>query len=253
MKIRQLSFFVSTEANKPPGCVNWLKMVDSPPEHLLIVRNTFQRRDLETPASLKIERFGEKTLPADITCEALVGALDTAGMFVYGASMMFSVWAWGFQKHINQLPLFDQEKSNKAGGDPHIRYYHSYWALEPDEALVIEAKPPACHTWNFQLNNHWMESLDYRYYKIHVNKGTACYRASGEVCVIVAHEDPQIPDTNWITTASHSRGTMCWRWIHPRASDGTELMVEGLPAPIPRVVKLAAYRASTDRGSAKVA
>lgn len=239
-----IEFFVSTKSNKPEGCVNWLQMVDSPLEHLLIVRNTFERRDLETAASLKIERVGESTRPQDITCEALTGALDTAGIFVYGASMMFTLWARGFKKRVNELPLFDQQRSNKAGGDPHIRYYHSYWALKPDEALVIEAEPPQCHTWNFQLNNHWMESLDYRYYNIHVNKGTARYRADGSVCVIVAHEDPEIPDSNWITTASHENGTMCWRWIHPRAADGTELMVEGLPAPRPHVVKLAAYRSS---------
>jgi hypothetical protein len=35
---------------------------------------------------------------------------------------------------------------------------------------VIESKVPPCRTWNFQLNNYWMESLDYRYHTIHVNK-----------------------------------------------------------------------------------
>jgi hypothetical protein len=241
-----IELFVSTEANKPPGCVNWLKMVESPAEHLLIVRNTFERRDLETAATLKIERFGEVTRPQNVTCEGLTNALDTAGMFVSGVSLMFTFWAWGFQKHVNELPLFDQEKSNKAGGDPHIRYYHSYWSLKPDEALVIDAEPPACHTWNFQLNNHWMESLDYRYYNVHVNKGTARYRPGGGVCVIVAHEDPKIPEANWINTASHLEGTMTWRWIHPRTADGTELMVDGLPAPRPRVVKLADYKRCVD-------
>ena len=105
---------------------------------------------------------------------------------------MFSLWAKDFKKHVNQLPLFDQEKSNKAGGDPNIRYYHSYWSLGPDEALVIEATPPACEAWNFQLNNHWMESLDYRYYNIHINGYLATYRADGSVCVVVAHRQPQV-------------------------------------------------------------
>ena len=42
---------------------------------------------------------------------------------------MFAKWAHGFQGHCNALPLFDQQKSNDAGGDPNIRYYHSYWRL----------------------------------------------------------------------------------------------------------------------------
>ena len=41
---------------------------------------------------------------------------------------------------------------------------------------MIEAdKIPECQTWNFQLDNWWMESLDYRYHTIHLNKHTASY------------------------------------------------------------------------------
>ena len=64
-------------------------------------------------------------------------------------------------------------------GDPNICYYHSYWKLAPDEALVIEVTPPECESWNFQLDNHWMESLDYRYFTpSRVNKHTA--RSTGQ-------------------------------------------------------------------------
>ena len=49
-----------------------------------------------------------------------------------------------------------------AGGDPNIRYYHSYWKLSAGEVLRIRVRPPPCRCWNCQLNNHWMESLDYR-------------------------------------------------------------------------------------------
>jgi len=104
------------------------------------------------------------------------------------------------------------------GGDPNICYYHSYWSLGPEEALVIEATPPECESWNFQLDNHWMESLDYRHHTIHVNKHTARYEPDGSVRVVVAHHDPGVP--NWIDTVGHSQGTMCWRWIraaeHPQ-------------------------------------
>ncbi len=58
---------------------------------------------------------------------------------------------------------------------------------KPDEALVIQVKPPDCDTWNFQLNNYWMESLDYRYFNICINKGNAQYNEDGSVEVIVTH------------------------------------------------------------------
>jgi hypothetical protein len=142
----------------------------------------------------------------------------TTSNLVAGVSMMFAGWAKNFKKHTNQLPMMDPEKSNAAGGDPKITYYHSYWELRPDEALVIEVTPPECEHWNFQLNNHWMESLDYRYFTIHINKYTARYREDGSVRVVVAQQDPGCD--NWINTVGHTCGTMCWRWIkakeHPQ-------------------------------------
>src|SRR5690606_19750479 len=141
-----------------------------------------------------------------------------------------------FQAHSNELPLFDPARSDRAGGDPNIRYYHSHWALAPDEALVIESEIPECEHWNFQLNNYWMESLDYRYHPIHVNKHSAALRADGSVRIIVAHEDPRAgPDDplNWIRTLGHDSGTMCFRWVRANAH----------PQPRTRVVKLAALQA----------
>jgi len=46
------------------------------------------------------------------------------------------------------------------------------------------------------------------------------------VQVVVAHRDPGVD--NWISTAGHDRGTMCWRWV--RADDH--------PQPQTRVVPL---------------
>jgi hypothetical protein len=150
-------------------------------------------------------------------------------MFIAGAPLLFTRWAKGFQKHANQLPLFDPKVSNAAGGDASIIYYHSYWKLAEDEALLIRVKPPECESWNFQLNNYWMESLDYRYFTICVSKGNAITEIDGSVQVVVSHRDPGVP--NWINTCGHFEGTMCWRWYR---------LAEGVNPPQPRceVVKL---------------
>ncbi len=152
--------------------------------------------------------------------------MTAAAGLVVGCATLFSGWAQGFQKHTNELPKFDDSVSMGAGGDPNICYYHSYWRLGREEALVIEVTPPECRSWNFQLDNHWMESLDYRYHRISVNKHTASYRDDGSVRLVIAHEDPGV--ANWIETAGHQQGTMCFRWI--RADEH--------PQPRTRVVKL---------------
>jgi len=217
------NFTIHLSCEHKPG--NWLRM--TPGTTALIVRQTFADRETEIPADLTIERIGGDGKPTPLTPEALDAGFTQAKGLVVSCAALFSSWAHGFQKHTNELPKFDDSVSMGAGGDPNICYYHSYWSLGPEEALVIEATPPECDAWNFQLDNHWMESLDYRYHKIHVNKHTAVYADDGSVRIVVAHRDPGVP--NWIDTAGHSQGTMCFRWI--RAAEH--------PQPRCRVVKLA--------------
>ena len=196
-------------SSRPHGG-NWLPM--EPDTGLLIVRQTFLDSKNEVPARLEIERLGDGGRPGPLTAEQVDRGLTRAANLVAGVSFFFARWANSFQEHTNELPLFDPEKSTAAGGDPDIAYYHSYWRVEPHEALVIDLRPPRCSYWNFQLNNHWMESLDYRYYRIHVNKHTATCGDDGSVRIVVAHRDPGLP--NWLDTCGHSFGTMCLRWVH---------------------------------------
>ena len=200
---------------REPRGENWLKIEED--TSLLIVRQTFSDRFTEEPARLEIRNLSGVEKPGPLTTRQVDEGLKTASMFVGGAGLLFARWANDFKKHVNQLPLFDPEKSNAAGGDESIIYYHSYWQLEEDEALVIEVQPPDCDAWNFQLNNYWMESLDYRYHNISINKHTATCESDGSIRLVVSHRDPGLP--NWIETAHHSEGTMCWRWyrIHKGA------------------------------------
>ena len=196
-------------------------------------RQTFGRREAERAAELKIECISGRGVPAPLTAAALDQALHSSGLLVAGASAMFAQWAKGFQAHTNELPLFDQQRSNKAGGDPNIRYFHSYWALTADQALRIRFQPPRCRCWNFQLNNHWMESLDYRYHPVHTNNELArADDGSAETfTIVVAHADPNAAGRfvgNWVSTVGHECGTMCFRWVAPRLADGA-------PLPHPRI------------------
>lgn len=210
--------------SRQPQAGAWLKLPDGP--GLLIVRQTFLDRASEVIAELNIRRVGQPLPPKALTPSDLQTGLRSAGTLVAGASLLFAKWANDFQKKPNQLPQFDPEVSLKAGGDPNIAYYHGFWRLENDQALVIDAMPPACEYWNFQLNNYWMESLDYRFERIHLNKHSAVYNADGSITVVVAAQDPG--HANWLSTAGHQQGTMCWRWVKAKAH----------PQPQTRVVAL---------------
>lgn len=194
--------------SREPRGKNWLKMEED--TSLLIVRQTFADRDNEEAAEMHIENLDGEACRQVLETRQVDEGLKTASLFVGGSSLLFARWARGFRKHVNQLPQFDPEISNRAGGDESIIYYHSYWLLEKDQALLIEVEPPACDTWNFQLNNFWMESLDYRHHRVCINRSSASYEPDGSLKVVVSHQDPGHP--NWIETAGHREGTMCWRW-----------------------------------------
>ena len=91
---------------------------------------------------------------------------------------------------------------------------------------MIDLTPPPCDFWNFQLGNYWLESLEYRYFPVHLNKLTAEYNDDGSVTVVVSKADPGVK--NWMNTCGRNQGTMCVRWI--RAEYHTQ--------PATRVVRL---------------
>lgn len=212
---------------------NWLPMRED--SESLIVRQTFGDRSKETAATYSIECIsarGDDSLdPA-----AFAGQLLRSAGFVKNTADMFAQWMDRYSAHINKLPADDQARCQRAGGDAAIHYLQSYWKLAPDEALLVHARDvPNCKTWNFQLSNYWMESLDYRYHRISVNKHTAAYNSDGSVTVVVAHTDPGAGFPNWLTTTGHDQGGMLWRWVeaetHPpvecRVVKFAELQAEG--------------------------
>jgi hypothetical protein len=152
------TFEIVVSVDEQPG--NWLPMRED--SRTLVVRQTFLDRTNEKRAELSIERTDGPNQPRYTTPRAIDRGLVASGRFVVGCARLFNQWAASMRSHTNELPKFDQKIADAAGGDPNICYYHSYWRLAPDEALVIEVTPPECDYWNFQLNNHWMESRDYR-------------------------------------------------------------------------------------------
>ena len=87
--------------------------------------------------------------------------------------------------------------------------------------------PPDCTYWNIQIDNWWMESFDYRFRQITVNKHSARLEPDGSVRIIAAARDPGFG--NWLDTSGHNVGTALLRWAG--ASEH--------PLPVTRLVKLA--------------
>ncbi|HXC49824.1 MAG TPA: DUF1214 domain-containing protein [Candidatus Limnocylindrales bacterium] len=211
-------------ARPHPG--NWIRL--EPDSSMLIVRQNFLDRSTETIADLKLERIGADGPPSPLTSERLVAGLRGAGSYVAGTARLFADWARAFRTRPNRMLALDPKVTGGAHGDPNIFFYMGWWQLAPNEALVIEATPPECEYWNFQLNNVWMESLDYRYLPVSTNKHTTRYRSDGSFRIVISAENRGF--ANWMDTGSHQRGTMGLRWIkakdHPQPSARVALLSE---------------------------
>ncbi len=205
------SFEIAVSTRRQPG--NWLRL--EPHSSSIVVRQTFEDREKEEPASYRIECL-DPDASDTLRAEAIEPALQRAAGFVKGTANLFVDWMELFQAHTNRLPPNEQEMCQRVGGDANIYYHNSHWRLGPDEALVIEVTPPDCTAWNLQVGNYWMESLDYRYHRVHVNKHTASYEPDGSVRIVLSHRDPGPGWPNRLETCDHEQGAMLFRYVGAR-------------------------------------
>ena len=217
------SFEIIASQKEHPG--NWLRM--APDTKQILVRQTFLDRSREQPVELEIECLDHEGPPPPLDPARVPGLLLGSALYAVGCASWFHDWVSDFRNHApaNRFHLPPLEKHLQMGGDPNIRMWLGFWELAPDEALLIEVTPPRCDYWNLQLGNIWAESLDYQFRTTHVNSGQAVLEDDGSVRIVVAHEDPGLP--NWLDTAGHHHGTMGVRWVRADAH----------PEPACRVVK----------------
>ena len=203
---------------------NWLAVSED--SESLLIRQTFRHRDQETPAEITIERLDRHAAPEPLELMTAIAHFEKATAFYRNTTRMFADWSQKISQHPNTLPLWDQAFCQMVGGDPNILYYHGHFKLNNEEAMVITLPSvPACQTWNIQVDNYWMESLDYRYHRVCLNQAQASVNDNGSVTLVLTSTDPGC--TNWISTAGHSEGTLCFRWVG--AEDSVDPQVTVIP------------------------
>ena len=205
------TFEILMSATKKPG--NWLLMTGESTN--IVVRQTFGDRSKEKRARLEIECLNPERANNNLDPEALEAQLGGALTFLESTVGLGLMWTKMYKDTtLNELPSHDQPMLHAAGGDPTINYYQSHWELAPDEALAVTIEGmPECATWNLQLSNFWMESLEFRFFDISVNKFTARYQDDGSIKILIAHEDPGPEHPNWLNTLGHSEGGMLGRIV----------------------------------------
>jgi hypothetical protein len=93
------------------------------------------------------------------------------------------------------------------------------YVLQPDQALVMTGRLPACSFANVVLWNRWMASYEYRFgRRISLNRKQMKLEPDGSYRIVIAHRDPGVP--NWLDTEGRPSGTVFWRFQMPREAPG---------------------------------
>ena len=216
------SFVITLSRHEHPG--NWIKL--SPGLNRVGIRQFFGNWDTEEPMRISIERVGLEGPPAPPTPEKIVEGLRKAADWLIEDSAYWAKWIDYYSDRPNQfVPGVPEWQPSEVLALARLLHF-CQWRIQPDEALVIDVRPPECTYWNFELGNCWMNSVDYRYRLSSLNSKQAAIERDGTVYVVVSHVDPGIP--NWLDTGGHTLGLINQRWVESDAS----------PKPGARLVKL---------------
>jgi hypothetical protein len=200
--------FTVTVSKQRPAKGDWLPLADN--SIAVLARAIFMNRGAETAPAMTIHRDGDASPPKPIAAAQLLAWLGAVAGMTRAMTQRMNQLTSIFRERgwINQLA---EDAALWAAGDPGSRYLQGYWEIGPDQALIIEFHEPRCRFWNFQVNNIWMESLDYRFEQIHVNKSNVHRTNDRRVRLVIAGRNPGVP--NWLSTSGHVHGTMVSRWI----------------------------------------
>lgn len=111
---------------------------------------------------------------------------------------------------INRVEFIDW---GAAGGfDPKIQtYYEGLFDIAEDEALILETPiPEVARYWSVLLADPLFGTLDWMNCQSSLNGFQARLDADGKCRVVIAREDPGVP--NWLDTAGYSKGVIQVRW-----------------------------------------
>lgn len=218
---------------------NWIPMPRG--THHVSVRETCYDKARTRACVLRLERVGAPLPPPRAEPEEIAAKLELASQFLL-FTVRTAVAAWAMlsrgtpnvirgasgRQHVSA-----RKDEVSAHSDTDMVYMGGHWRLEPGQALVITMKPPPTDFvyWGLVLVNPWLESYDYRHTTTHWNNRRAKRNADGTWTLVVAPEDPGVP--NWLDTGGRLEGSLTLRWV---------LAGENPPAPDCAVVPLASLR-----------
>ena len=189
---------------------NWLPT--TPGSRKLFIREAFDAW-FETPTFLTIERLGMDAPRPVPSAERMIEAFAWAGDFVAGVMRDWPEHSWRTSggvvdpEQTNRFPA-DKNANDAADAKRGRMAAHMVWALEPDEALVVEMDQHDGF-WMFNMGNVFVGSMDFLHRCVSYTPARTQVGTDGVVRFVMAHDDPGVH--NWLDTQGFSNGNLTYR------------------------------------------
>lgn len=205
---------------------NWLPLAAD--ASMLTIRQFFYDWDAETRAELEIRRLGARRAPEAPDAAELARRLDTVASITQATADFGPKRATLGRAHMANAFAPPASAANQLGINRNV-YSGGHFVLGPDEALIVEVRPPPrCRYWGIQLGSFWMEPIDFANHQSSLNGRQAVLDPDGVFRAVVSAKDPGVP--NWLDTAGHREGAMLIRWLECDAGPRPETKKVGFDA-----------------------
>lgn len=206
-----------------PQAGDWMPLAD---DHTnLSIRVYFADWENDADGVFHLVKVGNEGLSPQILTEELIAQrLGNAASWIEGSLIGWNRW---------MKAALIANKVNEAngvravgGGSSNLLYGGIPFDLDPDEAMVIEVAPPTAAYWSFQIYTHaWFDAGDYADRTTSINMEQARISPDGKVWLVLAHEDPGVP--NWLDAEGRKQAIITHRWM--KAEGEPELRAQVVP------------------------
>lgn len=216
---------------------NWLALRED--AGFVLVRQYFNDWEAERPADLLIERVGAAYPIPPLRSDRMADRLELLETWLARGGALWERMSRSFLGlEPNTLLVHLPENAGEHTGMAGQAYGIGNFRCEPDEAVIVELTPPACHHWSVSLANYYWQSIDYATRQTSLNGHQAVLDADGVFRAVIAHEDPRV--ANWLDTGGHTEGSIAARFLRAESAPKPSLRAvsrASLDAEIPAATK----------------
>jgi hypothetical protein len=218
-------FEIVLSATKPATpAPNWVEL--HPDATQVLIRQYLCDWENEVPAEFEIiDVESEGTAPLPLEPQGVAHQLDDAAEWIETSMRIWSEWVRDYRERRRDGVLAPAVRY--AGGADDILYGNDAYVLPEGQAIVIECGVPLARYWQFQLVDLWFGSMDYANRVSSLNHTQLHVDADQKVRVVIAHEDPGVP--NWLDTGGHLEGIIQYRYIWITQDEQPQPTIQTLP------------------------